>query len=272
MTSGFRAAMALASLLLVAASGCVPIPIPHREPVVIYGSAIADETTRATVAPGQTAGRIIERLGVPDYNFGAGRAYVYPWTQDEGSVAPLASSGRILGPWSWAEAHLFIVVFDDDGVAVRTGTEDISPGRSVSGAVRGWMEEQKLDEFIRPQPGGTASTIVVYRRASAPCQRAHGRIDVWSPFQTPFAPVVAVDEQTVGDVLKGEFLELAVAPGAHRLVIEGVPPYRDFEFEGQPFARGGPAALAPQLEPGQTVYAEAWICAEANQTKPRYFT
>jgi len=272
MTLSFRVAVGLASLLLVAVSGCIPIPIPHSEPIVVYGNAVAEEAIRATVAPGQTREDVVQRLGTPAYDFGAGRAYVYPWTQDKGSVVALAPSGHILGPGRWAEARLFVIVFDDDGRAVKTGSVDISPGRSVSSALRGWMVAQKLSEFIRPQPGGIPSTIVVYRRASAPCNLAQRTIDVWSPFQTPFAPVVTVDEHSVGDVLKGEFLELAVAPGVHLVVVEGVPPFRRFEFEGQPFRKGDPASLTVHLEPGQVIYAETWVCSEAYQTNPRYFT
>lgn len=272
MALSFRLAVGLVCLLIVAVSGCVPIPIPHSEPTVVYGNATAEEAIRAAVVPGKTRDEVVQRLGTPAYNFGAGRAYVYPWTQDKGSVAALAPSGHILGPWRWADARLFIVVFDDDGRAVKTGTVDIPPGRSVSGALRGWMDAQKLTEFVRPQPGGILSTIVVYRRENAPCSRAQRTIDVWAPFQTPFAPVIAVDGQTVGDVLKGDFVELAVAPGAHVVTVEGVPPFRHFEFEGQPFRKADPAPLTVHLEPGQTVYAETWVCAEAYQTNPRYFT
>jgi hypothetical protein len=135
----------------------------------------------------------------------------------------------------------------------------------------GWMDAQKLKEFVRPQPGGILSTIVVYRRENAPCNQAQGTIDAWSPFQTPFAPVITIDGQTVGDVLKGEFLELAVAPGAHLVVVEGVPPFRRFEFEGQPFRKADPTSLTVHLEPGQTVNAETWVCTEPYQTNPRYF-
>jgi outer membrane protein assembly factor BamE (lipoprotein component of BamABCDE complex) len=262
----------LASLLVVAVSGCVPIPIPNSEPIVVYGNAVAEEAIRETVVPGQTREDVVQRLGTPAYDFGAGRAYVYPWTQDRGSVAALTPSGQMLGPWRWAEARLFIVVFDDDGRAVKTGTVDIPPARSVSSALRAWMDSQKLKEFIRPQPGRMLSRILVYRRENAPCMRAQRTIDVWAPFQTPFAPVVTVDGQTVGDVLKGEFLELAVAPGAHLVVVDGVPPFRHFEFEGQPFRKGDPASLTVHLEAGQTVYAETWVCAEAYQTTMRYFT
>lgn len=267
-----RVAASLASLLLVAVSGCIPIPIPDSEPIAIYGHKVADEATRAAVKPGQTREEVAHWLGAPAYDIGAGRAYIYPWTLDKGSVAGLAPSGHLLGPWRWAQAQLFIVVFDDEARAVRTGTVDISPGRSVSSALRGWMEAQNLKQFARPQPGGLLSKIVVYRREDAPCKRAEHTIDVWAPSQTPFAPVVAVDEQTVGDVRKGEFLEVAVAPGVHLVVVEGIPRFRRFEFEGQGFREWNPASLMVHLKPGQTAYAETWVCAGAYESSPRYLT
>lgn len=267
-----RVAIGLASLVLVALWGCIPIPLPRGEPIVVYGNTVSEEAMRAAVLPGQTSEEVVRRLGAPAYDFGAGRAYIYPWTQDIGGVAAVAPSGHLFGPWRWAKAQLFVVVFDDERRVVRTGTADISPGRSVSGALRGWMDAEKLQHYARPQAVGWPSRIVVYRREEAPCKRAERTLDVWAPFQSPFTPVITVDGRTVGDVRKGDFFELEAAPGSHLVAVEGVPEFRYFEFEGQPFRRADHAPLAVNLEAGQTVYAETWVCLEIYQTNGRYFT
>jgi hypothetical protein len=224
------------------------------------------------VVPGQSRDDVIQRLGFPDYNLGAGRAFVYPWTRDKGGVLGVAPSGHILGPWRWAEARVFIVVFGDDGRALKTGTAEVPMFRSASGVVRGWMKEHDLPLLTYPQPGDTSSTIVIYRRMDAPCGLAQRTIDPWSPVQSPFAPAVKIDEQVVGDLQKGEFLQSAVAPGTHNLVVEGIPPFRRFEAEGMQSSRSEAASLSVKVEPGQTIYAEAWTCCQAYQTDPRCLT
>jgi hypothetical protein len=101
---------------------------------------------------------------------------------------------------------------------------------------------------------------------------AQRTIDPSTPFQSPFAPTVTVDEQTVGDLQKGEFLRLTVTPGMHHVVVEGVAPFRRFELEGMRLSKGDAASLAVKVEPGQTIYAETWTCYEAHQTNPKYLT
>jgi hypothetical protein len=134
------------------------------------------------------------------------------------------------------------------------------------------MVAEKLTGFLRPQPGGPSSTLIVYRRADAPCDRSKHALDVWSPFQTPFAPSVAVDGQTVGDLRRGEFLRFALSPGDHLVVVDPVPPFRRFEAEGLRYRKSDPASLAVRLDAGHTVYAETWVCGETYQTSPRFLT
>lgn len=260
----------LLSAFITAAAGCVPVPIPHGEPSIVFGSAIAEEAVRATVLPGQKSEEVIQRLGTPAYDFGAGRAFVYPWTTDQGNVAILAPGVGMLGVMQQTKAQLFIVAFGDDGRAVKSGAVEMPLFRSVSGEVRQWMLAQGLTPFLQPQPGDNSSTIIVFRRTSAPCDPRQHAIDPWSPFQSPFAPTVAVDGQTVGDVLKGEFIHLTVAPGAHLLMAEAVPPFRHFESEGLRTSKGDPASLAVHVGPGQTIYAETWICVETYKANPQY--
>ena len=257
---------------IVAVVGCVPIPIPNIDPPIVHGDRVAGEANRAAVVPGQSREEVIQRLGVPDYNLGAGRAFVYPWTRDKGSVLGVAPSGYVLGPWRWAEARVFIVVFGDDGRSMKTGTAAVPMFRSVSGVVRNWMKEHDLPVLTYPQPGDSSSTIVIYRRMDPPCSLAQRTIDPWSPFQSPFAPTVKVDEQVVGDLQRGEFLQWATAAGTHLVVVEGVPPFRRFEAEGMQSSKSEAASLAVKVEPGQTIYAEAWTCCQAYQTGPRCLT
>lgn len=265
-----RTRLVLLSALAFVLAGCVPIPIPHGKPPVVYGGAIAEEVNRATVLPGQKHEEVIQRVGAPAFNFGAGRAYVYPWTIDQGDVVFLAPGVGMLGGVGWAKAQLFIVAFDDDGRSVKSGTAEVPLFRSVSSEVRRWMVAQGLAELARPQPEGNSSTIVVFRRANPPCDWRQHAIDPWSPFQSPFAPAVAVDGQVVGDVLKGEFINLVVAPGVHHLTVEAVPPFRQFESEGMRSGRGDAASLTVHVGPGQATYAETWICLRAHETNTRY--
>lgn len=255
---------------IVAVAGCVVVPLPHARPPVVYGNAIAEEALRASVVPGQSREEIVRRLGGPAYNFGGGRAWVYPWTIDQGSMMAFGPGGALLGPAAWAQAHVLIVVFGDDGLSLKTGTAEVPLYRSVSGVLRSWMVAERLDGYIRPQPEADATAIIVYRRSSAPCDpRTHAN----EPY-SPFAPAVTVDGQTIGDVRKGELLRLAVAPGTHIVAVEAVPGFRRFEYEGvlTMLGRDVPAALAVEVGPRQSVYAETWLCMEmdADRAKSRY--
>lgn len=256
-------ATGLSSVVMFAVTGCVPLPIPRGEPSVAYGNVIADEAIRAKVLPGQTREEVIQQLGSPSYDFGTGRAFVYPWTVDKGSIVILLPGGALISS-AWADARLFMIAFDDDGHALKTGTAEMISYRSVSGVVRRWMAEQKLDTVIRPQHGSHRSTIVVYRRASAPCNARQHAVEPYSPF----APTIAIDGQMVGDALKGEFLRLSVAPGDHLVVVEPVSPFQRVEFESFAVNKAGPASLKVRIEPGQTMHAETWLCLEADQAIP----
>ena len=257
---------------IVAIAGCVPIPIPNIDPPIVHGDRVAGQANRAAMVSGQSHEEVIQRFGVPDYNLGAGRAFVYPWTRDKGSVLGVAPSGHILGPCRWAEARVFIVVFGDDGRSLKTGIAEVPMFRSVSGVVRSWMKEHDLPVLKYPQPGDTSSTIVIYRRMDPACSLAQRTIDPWSPFQSPFAPTVKVDEHVVGDLQKGEFLQWTTAAGTHLVVVEGVPPFRRFEAEGLPSSKSEAALLEVKVQPGKTIYAEAWTCCQAYQTDPRCLT
>jgi hypothetical protein len=262
MTFSFRFAVGLVCLLIVAVSGCVPIPIPRLEPTVVYGNAVAKETIRATVVPGQSREEVIERLGAPTYNFGSGRAYVYAWTEDTGSVLAVAPGGVLLGPAALAEARVFIVVFGEDGRSLKTGSAEVPLYRSVSGVVRGWMAAEGLDGYIRTPLEADPSVIILYRRSSAPCDPRRHAVEPYSPF----APAVTVDGQTIGDVLKGEFLRIVVASGTHSVAVEAVPGFRRFDYEGilTRFSRDIPASLTVEVMPRQMVHAETWLCTEAD--------
>jgi len=264
--------LSVVSLLIgiVAVAGCVVVPLPHARPPVVYGNAIAEEALRASVVPGQPREEIARRLGEPVYDFGAGRARLYPWTIDQGSMTGLGPGGAILGPVTWAQAQVFIVVFDDDGRSLKAGTAEVPLYRSVSGVLRSWMVSERLVGYIRPQPQADPSAIVVYRRSSAPCDPRNHANEPYSPF----APAITVDGQTMGDLRKGELLRLDVAPGTHIVAAEAVPAFRRFEYEGvlTMLGRDVPASLAVEVGPRQTVYAEIWLCVEmdTDRTKPRY--
>lgn len=263
MKGRFAATIGLLTAFTLAVAGCIPVPIPHSESVV-YGNAVGEEAFRQKILPGQTREEVIQRLGSPAYNFGAGRAFVYPWTVDKGNILILIPGGGVLGA-AWADARLFVVVFDDDSRALKTGVAEIPLYRSVSGVVRSWMSAQELAGFIRPQPEDRPSTIIVYRRASVPCNPRDHAVDPYSPF----APTVSVDGETVGDARKGEFLRLAVTPGTHLVVVEAIPGFRRFESESTTrVSQDSPASLKVHVEPGQTIHAETWLCLEADKAIP----
>lgn len=250
---------ALLGTLVAAVTGCVPIPVPSSRPSVAFGTEVAEESLRNLVLPGQTRRAVVARLGAPSYDLGSGQALVYPWTIDKGTVVilpliPYAS----LGATAWDESSLFIVLFDVDDRVLKTGTAKTPLYTSVSGTARKWMTEQGLTRFDSPRNDASASAIVVYRRESPPCAAREHRIDPYSAFPPP----VTLDGQAVGDVLKGEFLRLAVTPGEHTVAVDAIPAFRAHEFDRLVPVKtvSSPASLTLKVGSGQTIHLETWLC------------
>lgn len=259
---------ALMGASVFAVMGCVPIPLPRTELSVVFGSAFTEDKLRTFALPGQSRLAVLERLGAPAYNLGSGRVFVYPWTIDKGTLVflPLIPYAPLLGT-AWAESSLFIVVFDVEGRVLRTGNSTIPLYTSVSGAVRKWMVGQGLDGFKPRQQDVGTSAIVVYRRKSPPCVTREHRVDPYSPFPPP----VVLDAETVGDLLKGEYLHLAVAPGQHTVSVDAVPAFRTHEFERLVPVNtvSSPSSLGLEVGSGQTVHVESWLCL-VGSTPQRY--
>ncbi len=262
---------ALFALLGVSVSvvmGCVPIPLPRSEPSVVFGNELAEDKLRTIVLPGQSRLAVVERLGVPAYSLGRGQVFAYPWTIDKGTLVffPLIPYAPIVGT-AWAESSLFIVVFDEEGRVLRTGVSKVPLYTSVSGAVRQWMAGQSIEEFKPRQRVFGASAIVVYRRKSPPCVAREHQVDPYSPYP----PSVSLDAETVGDLLKGEFLWLSVAPGEHTLYVDAVPAFRAHEFENLVPVKtvSSPASITLEVGSEHTVHVETWLCL-VGSTPQRY--
>ena len=253
---------------IIVLMGCVPIPIPRSEPSVVFGNELTEDKLSTIVLPGQNRLAVVERLGVPAYNLGGGQVFAYPWTIDRGTLVllPLIPYAPLVGT-AWAESGLLIVAFDDEGRVLRTGTSKVPLYASVSGAVRKWMVGQGIEGFKPRQLDVGASEIVVYRSKAPPCVAREHQVDPYSPFPPP----VAVDAETVGDLLKGEFLRLAVIPGEHTVHVDAVPAFRAHEFESLVPVKtvSSPASLRLEARPGHTTYVESWLCL-VGSTPQRY--
>jgi hypothetical protein len=202
-------------LLLVASAGCVALPIPLPE-MLIAGRRITSEQA-AFIQPGSTSREdVIRELGEPYADFSDLRILAYTWEMREGVVIWGALGGAAGGSGTYKYYSLLIAFDPAERVVAFEQVSSGWPWETGRELALQWADRQHLEVpkrvpmFVAREIPPDQSALYVYREGG-----------FWdNPGLPNLKPEVRVDGKAVGWLRKGEYVALAIAPGAHTVTVD----------------------------------------------------
>ena len=209
-------------LLLVVSAGCAVVPIPLPE-TVVAGKEIRSEQLTFITPGGTNREDVIRELGEPYAELPDLRIVVYRWETNRGEVmwAAGGGGGATGGRLPANTSYSLLIAFDPaDRVVTFEKMESPWPWESPREQALKWAEAQHL--AVPNVPSMLAA------REIAPGQSAlyvYLEGGFWSNLGLSplMKPEVRVNGKAVGWLRKGEYLAIALAPGAHTVTFESVP-------------------------------------------------
>ncbi len=205
-------------LFLVISAGCVAIPIPLPK-TVVAGKEITSERT-AFIMPGRTRREdVIQQLGQPYAELPDLQIMAYTWEVHAGEVIWAFYGGAGASTPVYKYYRLLIAFDAADRVVTFEKMESKWPWESVRDLALKWAETQDL---VLPK----AASIFVAQEI-APGQSAlylYLEGGLWNNLGLSLIkPEVRVNGEAVGWLRRGEFLAIALAPGAHTVTVDSLP-------------------------------------------------
>jgi hypothetical protein len=202
-------------LLLFTCGGCVALPIPLRETLITGRQVMSEQLT--FINPGSTSREdVIRELGEPYADFADLRILAYTWEIRDGVVmwAALGGAAGDLGVYKY---YSLLIAFDPaDRVVAFEKVSSGWPWETGRELALQWAERQQLEvpktpsRFVAREMSDGESALYVYRE---------GRF--WdNPGLPNLKPEVRVDGKAVGWLRKGEYLAIALTPGAHTVTVD----------------------------------------------------
>jgi len=251
------------ALLTIFVVGCVVIPIPSTKESVVSGTAVPEGGVQTIVSIGSDMNDVKARLGEPIIDFGPRRVFVYQWAISKGNIVWILAGPVAMGAVDpWIESHLLFIAFDRNGKVLRTGTAEFHAFESIAAQLREWLASgDSAVQIVGPRPRQAtdrAAALFVYRPTQSRCPLLTYDASI-------FKPSVVVDGIVAGDLAIGEYLGYEMGTGAHVLVIDPVPDYRDVgrgetSIVQNLRAHRDPATLHISSVADQDVFVEAYLC------------
>ncbi len=234
-------------LLIIVSAGCVVIPIPLPETVVAGKEITSEQVT--LILPGSThREEVIRALGEPYAEFPDLRIVAYRWETNRGGIiwaeggpAPGYTRVRAGAIPVNIPCNLLIAFDSADRVVTfeKLRFDRLRPWESLREQALKWAETQELvvpkapSMFVAGEIAPGQSVLYLYLEGG---------------FLGLIKPEVRVNGKAVGWLRRGEYVAIALAPGAHTVTVDSMP--------RQTMKRWWPtvASIDVQTLPGQAHY------------------
>ncbi len=245
--------MHLACLILVSAWGCVIIPLPEHG--LSAGRGKIGEADIAFLKVGETSREdVVLRFGEPDAVLFDQRILAYLWAVSAGYgvVGTISGGGASGGPIR--NHYLFMLEFDDEGRLRRAEMNSSWSLQNLQEQALKWFET--LDLAVLKVPPMLVGKMISAGESALYIYRESGYAWESGYFGQPFEAggklpwEVRVNGNVVGWLHRGEYLAIALAPGAHRVTVYLFPGALNWQLLG--------ASIGLRALPGQAHYVLVW--------------
>lgn len=112
---------AAVTLLILALSACIMLPIPTYDIKVLSGKPVTDEQLSFLKPLTTTKQDVIEKIGNPDIIWEDARIFVYPWDMRQGILFWATGGGYTgaAGALDIPKHHVLLIQFDEQDIVQR---------------------------------------------------------------------------------------------------------------------------------------------------------